>query len=76
MWRFQVAGFHVMWVLGVVDSTIVVLDIVSKTVNRARRFENLRCCQCDGSLISQYMLAVDLPGGYVLPEAGMVGKSG
>ena len=41
--RVQVAGFHLRWVSGVVGSTIVVLDIVSKTVCSAGR---LNFCDC------------------------------
>ena len=41
--RVQVAGFHVMWVSGVVGSTIVALDIVSKTMGRRGQLKFYGC---------------------------------
>jgi hypothetical protein len=61
--------------LGDISITVVVLDIVLKTVNRSQGVEILSLRRCDGKLISQYVLAVDLPGGYLLPEAGIVDEN-
>jgi hypothetical protein len=71
----QVAGSHVMSAFGGCGITVVVLDIVSKTVNCSQGVEILSLRRCDGDLILQYVLAVDLSGGCVLPEEGIVGES-